>query len=282
MKEYIKQIVPPILLALYKKFRPRYGFFGVLTDYPEVALENPWEDTDWISAQKEKLLPLEVSGGEKLFLPSPHLTNCLVIPCLFINLLSREKTTSVLDHWGGTGLVYHYLYPYLSFPQNVEWSVFDRPALLKLGEEFTKKRTRQQPDSPRKINFISDHQNLSRKKFDIVYVNSSVQYSVDYQKTLLDLMALQPKYFIFTRLMSGEGKTFLCSQKIFTKRTPCRFINSWEFSDFFVKNGYDLIFKSPNKDELYGPESFYDRAFKDVPDEYQIPFSIHLVFGKRN
>ena len=50
MKEYIKQIVPPILLALYRKFRPRYGFFGVLTDYPEVALEDPWLDTDWIAA----------------------------------------------------------------------------------------------------------------------------------------------------------------------------------------------------------------------------------------
>ena len=94
-------------------------------------------------------------------------------------------------------------------------------------------------------------------------------------------MALQPKYFIFTRLMSGEGKTFVCYQKIFTKGTPCRFINSWEFLEFFTQNGYDLIFKSPNKDEVYGKKSFHDREFKDIPEEYQTPFSVQMVFGKR-
>jgi putative methyltransferase (TIGR04325 family) len=280
-KELIKQITPPFLLTIYKIFRRRYGFFGVHSKYTDVLSEDPWSDKAWISAQKEKLLQLESSRDEKLFLPTPHLSNYLMIPCLFINLLSQEKTVNVLDHWGGTGLVYHYLYPYLSFPQNVKWSVLDGPTLLEIGKEYTKKKTREKPDNPTKINFISDLQNASLEKFDIVYVNSSVQYYTDYQNNLHDLIALQPKYFIFTRLMSGEGKTFFCSQKIFTKHTPCCFINSWEFLEFFKKNGYDLIFKSPNKDEVYGRGSFHDREFKNVPEEYQTPFSIHMVFGKK-
>ena len=294
MKKILKQICPPILWSILKKLNRRYGFFGVYSDYSEVLFEDPWTETDWILLQKDKLFQLESSRDESLFLPLPHLSNYLMIPCLLINLLSKEKTIRVLDHWGGTGFVYYFLHPYLSFPQNVEWSVLDSPAFLQIGEEFIKKSEARRSLEPKtcrqktgegsrsiKINFISDLPSPSLAKFDVVYVNSSVQYYVDYQKNLLDLIAFQPKYFIFTRLMSGETKTFLCSQKIFNKHTPCRFINSWEFFDFFKKNGYDLIFKSPNKDEIYGKGSFHDREFKDIPKEYQTPFSIHLVFEKK-
>lgn len=169
------------------------------------------------------------------------------------------------------------MYPHLQYPENVEWSVLDSPTLLRMGEDFLNRGIN---GGRGKMNFISELPNSSSEKFDVVYVNTSVQYYPDYQKTIRDLLAFKPKYFIFTRLLSGEGKTFVCIQKLFDKQTPCRFINSCEFVEYFKENGYDLILKAPDKEELLGEGSVDFREFKDIPKEYQIPFSINLVFGK--
>ena len=281
MKKLLKRLTPPILWDLLKRIKPNYGFFGVYSEFSEVSYEDPWLDVGWISGQKQKLSNLESSRNEQLFLPLPHLNDYLMIPCLLINLLSQKNSIKVLDHYGGTGFIYHVIYPYLLFPENVKWSVLDNPTLLKIGVDYTKQMVAQIEGDSLGISYISDMPDPSLEKFDVIYVNSSVQYYSDYKKNIRDLIALQPKYFIFTRLMSGEGITFVCYQKIIAKGTPCRFINSWEFSEIFRENGYDLIFKAPNKEENYGRGSIHDREFKDIPEENQTPFSIHMVFGKR-
>ena len=101
IKKILKQTCPPFLWSILKKTNRRYGFFGVYFDYSNVLSEGAWNNTDWTSLQKQKLSQLESSRDENLFLPRPHLSNYLVIPCLFINLLSQEKTIRVLDHGGG-------------------------------------------------------------------------------------------------------------------------------------------------------------------------------------
>ena len=276
MKKILKQICPPFLWSTLKKFRPRYGYFGVYSKFSEVTFDDPWISLGWISGQKQKILNVG-SGNKQSFFPLPHLGGYDVISCFLVNLLSQKKPTRILDHYGGTGITYHYMHPYLQFPENVEWSILDSPTLLRMGKEYLNQCNKK---GGGKVNFISDLPNSSSEKFDVVYVNTSVQYYPDYQKTIRDLLAFKPKYFIFTRLLSGEGKTFVCMQKIFGKQTPCRFINSREFVEYFKENGYDLILKEPNKQELLGEESLDYREFKDIPKEYQIPFSINLVFGK--
>jgi len=153
----------------------------------------------------------------------------------------------------------------------VNWSVFDSPTLTEIGRKYFENLNLTSSNNM-KLEFLT---NLSdaKSKFDIIYVNTSVQYYIDYQKTIEDLMKFQPQYFIFTRLLSGEGKTFICSQYLHGKQTPCRFINFIEFCEIFKKNGYELMFKSPCEDEI--PQ------FKNIPKQYKIPFSINLVFGKR-
>jgi putative methyltransferase (TIGR04325 family) len=276
MEKILKQICPPFLWSTLKKLRPRYGFFGVYSKFSEVTFDNPWISLSWISSQKQKLLNGE-SGNKQLFFPLPHLTGYSVILCFLVNLLSQKKPIRVLDHHGGTGVTYHMMHPYLLFPENVEWSVLDSPPLLRIGKDFLNRCVN---EGRGKVNFISDLPNSSSEKFDVVYVNTAVQYYPDYQKTIGDLLKFKPKYFVFTRLLSGEGKTFVCMQKVLDKQTPCRFINSREFVEYFKENGYDLILKEPNKQELLGEGSIDFREFKDIPKEYQIPFSINLVFEK--
>ncbi len=276
MKKILKQICPPFLWSTLQKLRPRYGYFGVYSKFSEVTFDDPWTSLGWISGQKQKILNVE-SKNKQSFFPLPHLNGYTVVLSFLVNLLSQKKSIRVLDHYGGTGIIYHNMHPYLQFPENVEWSILDSPTLLRMGKEYLNQGVNR---GRGKVNFISDLPNSSSEKFDVVYVNTSVQYYPDYQKTIRDLLAFKPKYFVFTRLLSGEGKTFVCMQKLFGKQTPCRFINSREFVEYFKENGYDLILKAPNKEELLGEGSIDFRKFKDIPKEYQIPFSINLVFGK--
>ena len=157
MKKILKQICPPFLWSTLKKLRPRYGFFGVYSKFSEVTFDDPWTSLGWISGQKQKVLNC-VIGHKQSFFPLPHLSGYTVILSFLVNLLSQKKPIRVLDHYGGTGIIYHYMHPYLQFPENVEWSVLDSPPLLRIGKDFLNRCVN---EGGGKVNFISDLPNSS-------------------------------------------------------------------------------------------------------------------------
>jgi putative methyltransferase (TIGR04325 family) len=127
------------------------------------------------------------------------------------------------------------------------------------------------------ICYYSDLNEISNNKYNIIYINTSLQYLWDYKKLFIKLLSFEPIYFIFTRLIAGDIPNFVTCQNIHGVKTPCQFINYRELVNFFAENNYDLIFKAPCTEE-----SLKDRYDNNIPKEIQIPFTLNIIFMKRS
>jgi len=182
-------------------------------------------------------------------------------------MLSAKQQVRVLDFAGGNGITYYRLKPYLLHSSNVIWEVCDSSNMgLEMGRNFSLK--------DEGIQFIERLPDKETRRYDVIHINTSLQYFPDYRTILNELFSFQPTYFILTRLLAGEISSYVTSQGVNGKRTPCRIINILEFCEFLKSNGYDLIFKSATEEHI---KNFFN---EEVPENLKIPFSLALVFMK--
>lgn len=260
----LRALCPPILVLLFRKLRYGKTFFGVYKKFEEVCDENPWGDKSWLGLSRKKLSDLE---SNELF-PKPLLDLSVALPCLMVNVLSWQGKCRVLDFAGGTGLIFYSIRAYLANPANVFWDVVDEGELGEIG-----KNSELSDDS---IKFFDQLPSSYENHYDIVYINTSLQYIADYKGLLDSLISYNPSCLILTRLLSGDIETFVTSQKILGKRSPCQIINYDDLICAVSAHGYDLIFRSPEVQENL--EGRYD---KSVPKSLQIPYPLNLIFMKR-
>jgi putative methyltransferase (TIGR04325 family) len=269
MRNIIKQIIPPFILLLYRRvreYRRQPGFSGVYHSINEISDENPWIQEEWIKLSQNKVDNI-VSAPLNNFMPSSDFGGYFVLPCLIINLMSQSKSCNVLDFGGGTGLIFFKIFPYLIHPENVMYHIVDNNAeLYNIGEKHAK--------SIGVENRITFHPEIPKIgiQFDILYINTSLQYIYDYLSLLTTLLQSEPKYVILTRLVAGDMKTYITKQNIYGYTTPYIFINFQEIVDIFSNNGYRLIFKSPCVEDVL--EGEYD----DIPENLRIHNTANLIF----
>ncbi len=255
MKNYLKAICPPIIWLIFKKLKPKKVFFGVYERFDQITDEKPWDKSAWIELQKNKLHGHPSSYGY------------LSVICMLANLLSVRRKCRVLDFCGGTGFVYYKIKPNLRNRQNIFWHVVDyNKKLLEMGSGFSLKDDR--------VEFSNQLPDQQENKFDIVYVNTSLQYFENYKIIFKNLLLFNPSYLVLTRLLAGNIKSYTTHQDLWGARTPCRIINVNDFSEFLVSQGYELIFESPTE------EIFLSENFDCISKDLKIPFSLSMVYKK--
>lgn len=274
IKELIKQLTPPILISLYYRFKKNAGntpFSGVYSKVEEIDEENPWVTSQWVELSRAKLNNVRELFSNS-FMPNSDLGGYLVFPCLIINLLSQKETCHIIDFGGGTGFAFFKIYPYLLYSENVIYHVLDsNKELYNIGKQHARLMGKE--------NACIFHQEMPRPedvKFDVLFINTSLQYISDWPLLLAKLLRYNLQYVVLTRLIAGDMKTYLTCQNIYGYKTPCIFINFNEIVDFFAKNGFDLIFKAPCLEESF--EGSYD---KNIPIDLQIKHSANLIFKRK-
>ena len=267
----ITLFAPPILALLYRHLKKKWGhnaFSGVFNKIDEIKNENPWIQKQWIELSNNKLVNT-IKISTNAFIPASDFGGYNILPCLALNLLSQNKSCNFLDFGGGTGFTYFKIFPYLLNPDNVTYHVVDSNLeLFRLGKKHAK--------SMGKKNRILFHAKMPKKEdiqLDILFINTSLQYIYDYSSVLATLLGYKPQYVILTRLIAGDMKTYITSQNIHGKITPCIFINFQEIVDIFSKNGFKLIFKAPCKEESF--EGSYN---KNIPKHLRIHNTANLIF----
>ena len=108
--------------------------------------------------------------------------------------------------------------------------------------------------------------------FDILHVNTAIQYVEKWKDLFGKLLSFAPQYIVLTRLLSGNSSTLITEEMVIGKKTPCIIINLEEFLAFFKHLGYAMIFIS----ECEGKLSFD----KKIPRKYQIPCALNLILEK--
>lgn len=265
----IRLLIPPIIISLYRKLRHKkdISFSGVFNTITEVKNENPWIKKPCIELSKRKLERTK-NDCRIGFMPASDFSGYQILPCLVINILSENKSCNILDFAGGAGVVYHRIFPYLMNPENVIWHVVDsNPELYEIGKKHA--------DALNRSNIIF-HMEIPGKdkiKFDVVFINTSLQYVYDYDCVLNTLLQYNPEYVVLTRLITGDMETYITCQDINGYSTPCIFINFQELVKIFSKNGYKLVFKSPCPEE-----DFREHYDTNIPEHLRLPCSTNLVF----
>ena len=274
MKKFLKLFIPPIISKIYSWLRLRGRgkiFSGIYSRSDEVCDQNPWIQSFWINDSQAKLVSTR-SYGNKTDLPfmPKHQLGYLEYPAVLINLLSSRAPVHVLDLGGGTGFSFFKMWPYLSSPKNVFYHVQDSNLeLFALGRWNSEYMGLSNSINFHYLEIPTDH------RFDILYVNTSMQYIYNWRKMLAELLRHEFKYLVFTRMLAGNMKEFITCQTIGGFSTQCMFINFSEFKDFLHSKDYHLISKSScEEDEL---SDCYDN---NIGNEFRIPHSVNLIFER--
>ncbi len=241
MRRFLKLLTPPIFLDIIRSLRSDKAqiFSGCYESFGEVTDQNPWASKECLDFSREKLqktlLQEKVSNT-----PLSDLGGYLSVVTFIVNLFSAKNSCNVLDFSGGTGFIYYSIQPFLLNTSNVKWICFDcNNDLLLLGKEHAEKYDYQN------IEFIS---NFSEDiQYNILYINTSVQYIENFYQLLADKLLLSsPSCLVFTRLLAGEIKSFVTCEAVLGYKTPCRFLNTGELITFLSWKGYSLIHSSVN------------------------------------
>jgi putative methyltransferase (TIGR04325 family) len=265
VKRIIKPFIPPIGTTLYRKIKPRHMtmFSGVYHKVSECPDQNPWVQSMWVEASQSKLNKIKAQELE--------FSGYITLPCLMTNLVSSRQTCRLLDFGGGTGFIYFRMFPHLLNSANVQWHVVDcNEPLLEMGKEFARDHNGYH------IQFHTHLLKTGENQFDIVYLNTVLQYIDEYEKVLRNLLAFNPRYVILTRLSAGDIKTFVTCQNLGGHKSPYIFVNFDELVQIFEDNGYKLVFKAPEAEESFAHT--YDR---NIPSSLQIPYTMNVIFCRK-
>jgi len=264
----LRRLVPPIALDAYRRLRPTPPrFAGVYGSADEVPDESPFASDDWLAAQERRIQQLTAGATPGGWPPDHALPPAQTPTTLLVNLLSEASVCRVLDFAGGSGAIYFLTHPYLSRPERVAWDVVDDDRMAALGRRFRREEHR--------LRFLKALP-TDDARYEILHVNTSLQYLSDPVAVLGRLLVYRPRYVILTRLLAGEVATWFTAENLRGRRTPCAILDARALIAFFAERGWRLVFRQPALDEPLPAR----RWNADVPEPLRIASSLHLVFAE--
>ena len=268
VKMIIKNVIPPFILNVFRTLKPQKPMYeGCFVSHNEMKSSDPWISKARLLFAKNELLEIISKQENGKFIPDPNLRDSHVITSLVVNMLSSEKTCRVLDFAGGTGAIYYTIRPFLLNKKNVSWHVIDREPLIKIAEKFKNKND----------NLFFFTELPKNKIYDLVFINTSLQYIYEYETLIKRLINYNPEYLLMTRLVAGEIRSFFTYQKnVQGGKTPSLFLNVNEVVGFIENMGYKVIFKAPAFEDKWNK-----KLYKNVPDDLQLYYTINLLFKRK-
>lgn len=260
IKKFIRLIVPPFLVDLYRRLTPNWE--GVYTSFREVPTEGEGLDGDiWaeVVERETRAVAREITeGGTRPALLDSYDS---LLPFLVSVVAHKNNQVRILDFGGGAGVDYLYLKTAVSGTRDMEFHVVESEKNCQRGRLI-------HGNDPQIIFHRSLPERISA--FDIVHMDSVLQYIEDYPSLLKTLCGYRPEYFLFVRLSAGKIPTYVAKQvNVPGISCPYRFINIDDLIRVMNKCGYALVFKSAG-----------DREHRqgNFPLEYRVGRACNLLF----
>ena len=252
MIELIKNITPPILLNLYKKYsgyfvKPLWEYLP--NGFNTKIRSDGWDVQSIVDLQVSKwnnfassinsIKPLGINHEsnyqnkhDDLIAHNTIYSYSYVLMLAFVN----KDSINILD-WGGGighyGLISESLS--LNKKNNLKYHCYDLEKFCIAGKKI----------SPNYIFYNSKDLALS-KKYDLILVSSSLWYEKDWKKIFLDLSKSTSNYLYITRMIFITRKpSYVAIQRphVFGYNTEymCWILNESEFIEYAVSIGLELI-----------------------------------------
>ena len=167
-----------------------------------------------------------IGAGEKPYLWHEHLAIVAAIAA------TARRSVRVLDFGGGPGSGFVQLLSALPSGTAIDYCVVELPQTCAAGRKLFAGDSR--------IRFSTELPERA-SAYDIIYVNSALQYVDEYADLLQRLAALRAPWLLLARLAAGTAPTFASQQVNVPGQTlPYWFLNVDEVRGMLKAAGYDL------------------------------------------
>jgi putative methyltransferase (TIGR04325 family) len=242
MKQFIKSLIPPILLNTLRKItNNKYGWKGDYSTWQEAQDDSTGYDNDEI-LQTVKNSLLKVKNGEEVFERDSVIFNEIQYswPLLAGLMFCSAKiggALKVCDFGGSLGSTYFQNKKFLDGLDNVSWSVIEQEHFVDIGKkEFEDERLR----------FFYDIDECAKKESpNILLLSSVLQYIESPYELLDDILKNNFEYVLIDRTSfiknSEKIKLQIVPPSIYEASYPCRFFDESKFIEYFIKKGYSVF-----------------------------------------
>jgi putative methyltransferase (TIGR04325 family) len=187
------------------------------------------------------------------------------LPALLVGL-DHQHPLSVLDFGGSVGFGYQTVVsccPNLSIER---YDIVEAPAICDAGSSIF-------PIAD-PINFFT--QTPIDVTWDIIYLNSCIQY-IDEYEALLKTLGKRCRFLLIDDLPSGKIPDFVSLQTYYDSLIPHRFFSLENFIALSVNSGIELRYQNTYLGAILGKIQGY--PMNNLPKEYRIQFSSTLLFN---
>jgi putative methyltransferase (TIGR04325 family) len=255
LMHWLRQLVPPILW----RRRPTWqGVYARLRDVPT----HDGTYGDKLAAEMVETIASAMArlhAGEKPYVWHEH----LALAASFV--AARQRGVKVLDFGGGPGSGFVQLLSSLPAATAIDYLVVDLQPACDAGRKLFAADGR--------IRFATEIPEPA-SAFDIVYVNSTLQYIDDYAATLKRLAALEAPWLLLARLAAGKFPAFATQQvNLPGQILPYWFLGMKEVLEILQSAGYDLAC-----DFLL--ERVYDQS--NLPEAHRAERMRTVLFARRS
>lgn len=257
MKEFLRRLVPPLFLDIYRARLLRYGFFGNYLSWQEAKDESGGYDSEVILEKVKKSLLLVKDGKavyerdsvifDKVYMPWPLIAGLLRVAS------KRGNRLILADYGGSLGSTYFQCREFLSDLELLSWNIVEQKKFVECGKKH-----------------FEDHQlrffyelNLCVKETDpdILLLSSVLQYLEKPYDFIEYVLSLQIPYILIDRtafLLHGNDR--LTVQKVLPSIYPASY-PAWFFNEELFKS------KFSGRYELL--EEFIAQDVANIPSIYK-------------
>jgi putative methyltransferase (TIGR04325 family) len=148
-------------------------------------------------------------------------------------ILDEEPNAHVFDFGGHVGVSYHGWQGYLDYAPGLRWTVYDMPAITKVGEELARERNSSQLSFTNSVDGACD--------CDVFLSAGALQYCDESLVEVLARAGARPRHIILNKLPLYDGESFVTVQSTGRAFHAYRVFNRAEFVRSIEALGYHAV-----------------------------------------
>ena len=242
MKQFIKSLIPPILLNTLKKMKNnKYGWKGNYDTWEDAQSDATGYDSDKI-LQTVKTSLLKVKNGEAVYERDSVIFDEVqyswpLLTGLMFCCAKMRGVLNVCDFGGSLGSTYYQNKKFLDKLDSVSWNIVEQKHFVKIGkEEFEDNR----------LKFFYDVDTcIKQENPNVLLLSAVLQYIEEPYELLTDILKNDFKYILIDRTPFSKNdekiKLQVVPPSIYEASYAHRFFDESKFVKYFEKNNFRII-----------------------------------------
>jgi putative methyltransferase (TIGR04325 family) len=268
MSEIVNNLKQPILIweGVYKNFEEANIY----------SVGNGFSGEKWSENSTKVIIESLEMMRLKKTIPHFHKQRTIILVPIVCMLLDNLKTFKILDFGGGFGIGFLALKESLIMKNQLyEYYVVELPEVCEKAKSVFKKYL---PEDLSNKRILFEHSIPERRKYDLVYSASAIQYISNWKSVLKDLVKSRPQLLLLSDLFAGSIPTFATLQNYYGSKIPHWFLNIEEVIHLMEELGYALKMNVSDFSRRLGVDG--NLPMENFPSANQLGATCNLLFTK--